>query len=164
MTERTIIGFIKKAFFLRFGDYNYIKLLIETLKEVQSEATLERNTDDLESKIAAAEKRITSFESKIAGIDESSKLYQILCGELSYQKDNHTKAKNELERIQQLQTTVSKHYDLRNELMEVLENQENVLPLLFGHFLKAIIISVTVISSEHYIIRWLDGTVTEIGG
>lgn len=162
--EKTIIGFIKKAFFLRFGDYNYIKLLTETLKEVQSEATLERNTDDLESKIAAAEKRIEALEIKIEDIDESSRLYQILCGELSYQKDNYTKAKQELERIQQLQTTVSKHYDLRNELIEVLENQEDVLPQLFGRFLKAIIISITIKSSEHYIIRWLDGTVTEIGG
>ena len=166
VTERTIIGFIKRAFFLRFGDYNYIKILTEMLKEVQGEAVLERNTDDLESKIAAAEKRIEALEKKIDGIDKRGKLFQILTGELEYQQENQTKNKQKLERIQQLYDTVSKHYDLRNELIEVLENQSenDALELIFSKFLKAIIISVTVISAEHFIIRWLDDTVTEIGG
>ncbi len=166
VTERTMIVCIKNAFFLRFGDYNYIKLLTETLKDVQSEAALERNTDELERKIVVTDKRINTLKMKIDGIDKSSKLFQILSSELEYQQENHTKAKQELERIQQLQTTVSKHYDIRNELIEVLEtkDEEYVLSIIFSSFLKVIIIAITVISAEHFIIRWLDDTVTEIGG
>ena len=141
-------------------------MLTETLKDVQSEAALERNTDELERKIVVTDKRINTLKMKIDGIDKSSKLFQILSSELEYQQENHTKAKQELERIQQLQTTVSKHYDIRNELIEVLEtkDEEYVLSIIFSSFLKVIIIAITVISAEHFIIRWLDDTVTEIGG
>ena len=162
--EESVIMLIKRAFFLRFGKYNFIKLLTETLQNIQSELSVERNTDELIKKKSNSENRIIVLEEKLNGLNPASKLYEILKTELDYQKEINRKANEELERLAELQISASRHYDLRKELLEKLntESEKDILAVLFDKYARAIINSITVISAMELKIKWLDDSVTEI--
>ena len=162
--EERVIMLIKRAFFLRFGKYNFIKLLTETLQNIQSELSVERNTDELIKKKSNSENRIIVLEEKLNGLNPASKLYEILKTELDYQKEINQKAEKELERLSELQISASRHYDLRKELLEKLntESEKDILAVLFDKYARAIINSITVISAVELKIKWLDDSVTEI--
>ena len=162
--EERVIMLIKRAFFLRFGKYNFIKLLTETLQNIQSELSVERNTDELIKKKSNSENRIIVLEEKLNGLNPASKLYEILKTELDYQKEINRKANEELERLAELQISASRHYDLRKELLEKLntESEKDILAVLFDKYARAIINSITVVSAVELKIKWLDDSVTEI--
>jgi len=162
--EERVIMLIKRAFFLRFGKYNFIKLLTETLQNIQSELSVERNTDELIKKKSNSESRIKTLEAKLNSINSTSKLYEILHTELGYQKEMNRKAEKELERLSELQISASRHYDLRNELLQLLntESEKDILAVLFDKYARAIINSITVVSAVKLKIKWLDDSVTEI--
>ena len=162
--EERVIMLIKHACFLRFGEYNFIKMLIETLQNIQSEMTIERKTDELIKKKISSESRIIVLEEKLNGLNTTSKLYEILHTELEYQKEINQKAEKELERISEIQISASRHYDLRKELLELLstESEKDILAVLFDKYARAIINSITVISAMELKIKWLDDSVTEI--
>ena len=162
--EERVIMLIKRAFFLRFGKYNFIKLLTETLQNIQSELSDERNTDELIKKKSNSESRIKTLEAKLNSINTTSKLYEILHTELGYQKEMNRKAEKELERLSELQISASRHYDLRKELLEKLntESEKDILAVLFDKYARAIINSITVVSAVELKIKWLDDSVTEI--
>ena len=162
--EERVIMLIKRAFFLRFGKYNFIKLLTETLQNIQSEMTIERKTDELIKKKSNSESRIKTLEAKLNIINTTSKLYEILHTELGYQKEMNRKAEKELERLSELQISASRHYDLRNELLQLLntESEKDILAVLFDKYARAIINSITVVSAVELKIKWLDDSVTEI--
>ena len=156
--EERVIMLIKRAFFLRFGKYNFIKLLTETLQNIQSELSVERNTDELIKKKSNSENRIIVLEEKLNALNPASKLYEILKTELDYQKEINQKAEKELERLSELQISASRHYDLRKELLEKLntESEKDILAVLFDKYARAIINSITVISAVELKIKWLD--------
>ena len=131
--EERVLMLIKRAFFLRFGKYSFIKLLTETLQNIQSELSVERNTDELIKKKSNSESRIKTLEAKLNSINTTSKLYEILHTELGYQKEMNRKAEKELERLSELQISASRHYDLRKELLEKLntETEKDILAVLF---------------------------------
>ena len=162
--EERVIMLIKRAFFLRFGKYNFIKLLTETLQNIQSELSVERNTDELIKKKSNSESRIKTLEAKLNSINSTSKLYEILHTELGYQKEMNRKAEKELERLSELQISASRHYDLRNELLQLLntESEKDILAVLFDKYARAIINSITVVSAVELKIKWFDDSVTEI--
>ena len=162
--EERVLMLIKRAFFLRFGKYNFIKLLTETLQNIQSELSVERNTDELIKKKSNSESRIKTLEAKLNSINTTSKLYEILHTELGYQKEMNRKAEKELERLSEFQISASRHYDLRNELLQLLntESEKDILEVLFDKYARAIINSITVVSAVELKIKWLDDSVTEI--
>ncbi len=162
--EERVLMLIKQAFFLRFGDNNFIDMLTKTLQVIQSESNVESIINESENKKSASESRINALEEKLKGLNPTSRLYQILNAELDYQKEINQKAKEELERISELQISASRYYDLRKELLELLaeKNEMDILAVLFDKYARAIINSITVISAAEIKIKWLDDSVTEI--
>lgn len=162
--------------------------VLEKLREVHDFDRMEEEGDFLKRQLSALQYSIRDAKQHIRDIEAEKEAVRVRCEILNEPLDERKKAeleertKQEKERLRQLENEkqqqeekiqyqeaywkkLEQTYEIRGKAIAWLETQGGVHGFLdgaIGDYVKAFILSVTVISPRHFKIHWFDDTHTEV--
>ena len=165
---------------IRFPKYQKLLAQLEATQDLdfveRDRSILRRHISIIEDEMDASKKICEELQSQIEVLIMRYEVFDEEYDETEIMKKIHVQEKmisqleaekqeirSELEKKEKRWELLEKDYDIRSELIHLMktEDKDQVLSNLH-HYVKALVLFITVHDTEHYTVHWFDGTKTEI--